>query len=443
MPKITKELTALEVKHLGYGTFSIGGVKGLYIRKTPHQQFFFLRYKDESGRHDYALGNYPEVSVAQARKAAADARAPIAKGTNPIDERQSERAARLAAKQAAQAELEQKKQTFEKIANEWVEDRVNHGYWSKNHRGEKDTRQILSRHLFPIIGAKNIDQITPEDIRECLSPIWQSAPSTAKKARTHARKIFQWAIAFHKRKNRENPADMAGALGVLMEPFQKNRKPKQNHAACPVEEIPRLMATIHGYDSMSARACEFAILTAARSQAVRMAQWDEIDLEQGIWVIPLDHDKIKVPNRDRTIFLSSFALQLLKGLVRYEDSPYVFPSSHGSAFSDAALTMFLRGLHEKRLQKDHRGWIDPIKSSKMGKPCVITLHGTARASFRTWAKDDELENNRRFDQQAVEMCLLHAKNDAYNGAYDRAPLAKERRRIMEAWGNFCMSEIHK
>ena len=161
MPKITKELTALEVKHLGYGTFSIGGVKGLYIRKTPHQQFFFLRYKDESGRHDYALGNYPEVSVAQARKAAADARASIAKGTNPRDERQSERAARLAAKQAAQAELEQKKQTFEKIANEWVEDRVNHGYWSKNHRGEKDTRQILSRHLFPIIGAKNIDQITP------------------------------------------------------------------------------------------------------------------------------------------------------------------------------------------------------------------------------------------------------------------------------------------
>ena len=203
------------------------------------------------------------------------------------------------------------------------------------------------------------------------------------------------------------------------------------------------MATIHGYDSMSARACEFAILTAARSQAVRMAQWDEIDLEQGIWVIPLDHDKIKVPNRDRTIFLSSFALQLLKGLVRYEDSPYVFPSSHGSAFSDAALTMFLRGLHEKRLQKDHRGWIDPIKSSKMGKPCVITLHGTARASFRTWAKDDELENNRRFDQQAVEMCLLHAKNDAYNGAYDRAPLAKERRQIMEAWGKYCMSGIHK
>ena len=54
MPKITKELTALEVKHLGYGTFSVGGVKGFYIRKTPHQQFFFLRYKDVSERHESA-----------------------------------------------------------------------------------------------------------------------------------------------------------------------------------------------------------------------------------------------------------------------------------------------------------------------------------------------------------------------------------------------------
>lgn len=55
------------------------------------------------------------------------------------------------------------------------------------------------------------------------------------------------------------------------------------------------MATIHQYDSMSAQACEFAILTAARSKAVRLARWDEIDLEKGIWVVPLEHDKIKTP----------------------------------------------------------------------------------------------------------------------------------------------------
>ena len=144
-----------------------------------------------------------------------------------------------------------------------------------------------------MIGADDIELITPERIRECMAPIWQSIPSTAKKARTYTQKIFQWVIALHKRSNRENPAMMSGALGVLMEPLQKNKKPKQHHAACAVEELPRLIAEIHGYNSMSARACEFAILTATRSQAVRLARWEEFDLEKGVWVIPLEHDKIK------------------------------------------------------------------------------------------------------------------------------------------------------
>lgn len=441
MPKIAKELTVLEIKRLGQGTFAIGGVKGLYIRKTPTQTLFILRYSDATGRHDFSLGSFPETSVAAARKAAREARALIDKGGSPIEEREGQRKAKREAKEAALREVEKSKLTFEAVALEWISDRAKNGFWSKNLRGEKDTRQILARHLFPVIGSKNIEHITPEDIRTCLAPIWQATPSIAKKARTHAQKIFQWAIALHKRNNPDNPAMMSGALGVLMEPFSKNRKPKQNYAACAVPELPKLMATIHQYDSMSAQACEFAILTAARSKAVRLARWDEIDLEKGIWVVPLEHDKIKTPNRDRTIFLSSRAKKLLSKIVRYAESPYVFPSSHGSHFSDVALTMFLRGLHEKRLEEDGIGWIDPVKTEKLKKPCVITLHGTARATFRTWAKDDEIGNNRRFDQEAVEFCLLHSRNDAYNGAYDRAPLAKERRAIMEAWGEYACSYI--
>ncbi len=90
--------------------------------------------------------------------------------------------------------------------------------------------------------------------------------------------------------------------------------------------------------------------------------------------------------------------------------------------------MFLRGLHEKKFTEDGIGWIDPLtRRKKRESLCIITVHGTARATFRTWAKDDELGNNRKFDQEAVELCLLHSKNDAYNGAYDRAKLEKERR----------------
>jgi hypothetical protein len=105
--------------------------------------------------------------------------------------------------------------------------------------------------------------------------------------------------------------------------------------------------------------------------------------------------------------------------------------------------MFLRRLHEKKKEVDGIGWVDPVILDENGEKAVITLHGTSRASFRTWAKDDELGNNRHFDQEAVELCLLHSKQDAYNGAYDRAPLEKERRKIMNAWGKYCYSAIRK
>lgn len=441
MPKLVKELTVLAIKRLPEGTWALGGVKGFYLRKTRGTGFYFLRYKNGSGRHDYVLGSYSALSLGTARKLARQARERVEAGFSPIDDRKT---LVQAAKEQRQQELKrQNVLTFHDIAEEWIEDRRSGNYWKNNKRGEQSTRQILERYVYPFLGSSAIEEINPENIKDCLAPIWQSMPSTARKAKTYMSKIFQWAIALRKRENRENPALMQGALGVLMEPLKNDRKETENHAACSVDELPKLIKEIHSYKSTSAQAVEFAILTATRSQAVRLAEWKEFDLEQGVWLIPLEHDKVKAPKRDRTIFLSEAAKELLMGLPRFSDSQYVFPSNRGGPLSSMGLDMFIRGLHAKKISENGIGWIDPEKSAREGKICPITLHGTCRATFRTWAKDDELGNNRRFDQQAVEMCLLHAKNDAYNGAYDRAPLAKERRQIMEAWGKYCMSGIHK
>ena len=105
--------------------------------------------------------------------------------------------------------------------------------------------------------------------------------------------------------------------------------------------------------------------------------------------------------------------------------------------------MVLRRLHKIRKKEDNVGWIDPTKTRLLGKECIITIHGTARATFKTWAKSDVFKNNRRFDQEAVELCLLHSKNDGYNGAYDRAFLARERRFIMKEWAEYCFSKINR
>ena len=112
MPKIAKELTVLEIKRLGQGTFAIGGVKGLYIRKTPTQTLFILRYSDATGRHDFSLGSFPETSVAAARKAAREARALIDKGGSPIEEREGQRKAKKRSQGSCVARSREKQTHF-------------------------------------------------------------------------------------------------------------------------------------------------------------------------------------------------------------------------------------------------------------------------------------------------------------------------------------------
>lgn len=188
----------------------------------------------------------------------------------------------------------------------------------------------------------------------------------------------------------------------------------------------------------------FAILTASRMKAVRLATWGEIDFEKRLWDIPPEHDKIKDPKRDRTIYLSRQAIDVLKKVRpnRPRADELILKTENGGSFSDAATTALIRRMHARQKALDEIGWIDPDKSKREGKVCVITAHGTARSGFRTWAKDDRLGHNRKFDKEAAELCLLHCKaSDDYHGAYDRARLSSERQRLMNDWGEFCCSLV--
>lgn len=453
MPKKIPELTVMQLKKLPPGSHRVGGVAGLALRVTPSDSYFFFRYTSPNGkRRDLIIGKYPLKSLADAREEAQDALRLLKQNIDPIDARQAKRLALKTSTPVSQ----DSSPSFETVALMWHKERLEGGYYSNDKRAGKTTENILRMHVFPTLGSIPVEKITPNKVFECLRPIWVKTNATARKARTYISGVLKFAIAKEFRKNEYDPATLQGPLGVLLDPL-KNKIPRsKHHAACSVDEIPRLIKTIHeDYTSMSARACEFAILTAARSQAVLLATWDEFNLDQGTWQIPVEHDKEKAPDRNRTIMLSPQAIALLKALPRNiygnENNRLVFLNSQLKALTNTAPSMFLRGLHEKRLAQDGVGWIDPVESQKAGRKKVITLHGCSRASFRTWAKDDRLGNNRRFDQEAVELCLLHEKNNKVTDkpgsglgmAYDRALLEKERRFIMMAWGNFCYSLINK
>lgn len=151
MPKRVPELTALQLKNLKNGIHNVGGVKGLYFKKTDTQTRFFLRYSDVSGRHDFSLGSYPQLSLSQARKLAFETWQQIDSGKDPIREREEERKNKQRAAEEKRLAKESYELSFSDVAQQWIEDRESHDYWVNNIREPKCTIQILERNVYPLV----------------------------------------------------------------------------------------------------------------------------------------------------------------------------------------------------------------------------------------------------------------------------------------------------
>ena len=433
-----KSLKISNLKKLPAGKYPIGLVPGLYLFKnTNGSSSFVLRYTSptQCKRRYIGLGSINHVSVKEACDKAIEYKKLISEGIDPIEYKHQQK---LQAQSLALQEI----LSFQKVAMEWHGVRSKGGFFSSL-KEEKGTLSMLRRYAFPTLGHLNINEISAKEIKKCLEPIWVTKHHTAEKLKSHLAKILRWATATGQRERDDNPTDLRASLGILLEPYKKKIPEKNHFAKCPVSQIPALMEEIHNHPfSISARAVEFAILTATRSNAVRQAKWNEFDLKKGIWTIDRCNDKIKTHKRDRTIFLSKQAIDLLQKLPKYTESPYVFTKPFGGCLGDDAFRMFIIGLHQNKKAIDGIGWVDD-EILENGKPKQITIHGTARSTFKTWSKDDTLGNNRRFDSEAVELCLLHQRDDAYRGAYDRSKLEKERRFVMDEWGKYCYSVIEK
>lgn len=436
---MNKTLTHKEIQALPDGSHAIGGVKGLYVRKRAEQTQYFLRWKKDGKQQTrfYAIG----LSLREVREIAYRDRQLLNLGLDPKEEEKKAQAAKEAEIEAKRKEEERRRFTFRLVSDEWLKEQIQIQRWKNNVTGEKHARQRLNKYLLPAFGDKLISEITAQDAFLFFSPLWTAKSGTADKLYDLLKAIFNWAIAKGTYQITENPINKRGALGILLEPLTKQRTDTDNHPSLDFHEVPQFIEALTKLGSPSALAVAFSIVTASRFKAVRCAEWSEIDLKNKVWNIPEEHDKMK-GRRMRQVLLSDEAIELLSYLPRVNN--YLFPSgSHLGKLSENAPSMLIRGMDTQKAAIDGRGRKDFTRRNGAGKiePVRITQHGTARASFRTWAKNDELGNNRKFDQEAVELCLLHARKDTYRGAYDRSQLLKERRLVMKEWGAFCFSAL--
>lgn len=437
MPRIKKSLTVKEVNALPDGRHAVGGVKGLTVEKRDGKiTGYRLRYsKGGSEKVTTYLSTY---TLSEVRKKSAADLALYESGTSPQEVRAKKKEERAAEEREAEKRAKSERMTFLYCAKGYISE-------LSQMRGRSTVKGwliALNKHLAPVLGDKPIDNITVQDVEAALRPIWVSKPNAAEKAYILAKSVFNYAIAKELTDLKSNPADLNGPLGVLLKPLA--RPPKENYPSLPFADIQAFIRDLLTTPSASAYALFFAILTASRNSEVRLAEWKEFDLDNGIWTIPEEHQKTKDKafERNRTKVLSAQAIDFLKHLPRIGPLVFVKRQDVGlnEPLSDMAMTEVIQALHENKKQKDGLGWIDPNSSKReTGEKRRVTPHGF-RATFRSWVESAEWKNYSKA-QEAAERMLLHEKKDNLKGAYRRYDYDPEQKEVAQAWADYCLKGI--
>jgi integrase len=380
-----------------------GDGNGLYVQITPNGRSWVFRFQMAGRRRDMGLGSLDVLSLAEARDRVHDARKLILDGKDPIEVRKAARVAALA--EAAKAI------TFQACAEKYIA--ANKAGW-KNAKHAEQWRNTLTTYAYPTIGELPVAAIDVAHVTTILEPIWATKSETASRVRGRIETVLDYARA-HKWRQGENPALWKGHLENIL-PKRSKVKKQKHHPALPFDAAPVFMRQLRALGSVSARALEFLILTATRTNEVILATPAEI--KGDVWTIPEGRMK---GEREHRVPLSARAVELVEQMKQDHPGPYLFPGGKvGRPLSNMAMLQLMRGMK----REDGEPWTDD-------KGRVAVPHGF-RSSFRDWVAE-----RTSFSREVAEMALAHAVDDKTEAAYRRGDLFDKRRRMMGAWADYC------
>lgn len=334
-----------------------------------------------------SLGEYPAVSLADARAARDRARRLLDSGINPAQNRRDE----------ARERREALGNSFSVVAAEWIE-RMG-GRWTTHHAA--DVRRSLEHEAFPAIGARPVSEITPAEVIDCLRKIEKrGAIEVAHRTAQRIAAVFRYAV--NTNRATFNPA--ADLRGVL-----KTRK-VTHLTAMPRDELPEFLHKLDSYDGRPETriGLHLLALTFVRTGELRGARWAEIDFDKAEWRIPAERMKMR---EEHIVPLSTQVIEALHELHPLTGrTPLLFPG-RSNVNKPVSENTFLFALY------------------RLGYHGRATGHG-----FRALASTTL--NEQGWPPDVIERQLAHAERNKVRAAYNRAQYIEERTKMMQAWADY-------
>jgi integrase len=381
------------------GRYRDGEIKGLYLQISDSgAKSWVLRFERHGKERMMGLGSASEFSLKEARERARAARQLLADKIDPLADKRAKAQAAKAADARRLSFREAAQRYFDANASKWR---------SAKHR--EQFLGTLKAHVFDVLGGMDVAVIDTPDILRALEPLWKIKPITADRTRSRVEQVIDFCVVRGHRPAGTNPARWRGHLDQVL-PAPRRVSPIRHHGAMDYRGLPAFMAGLRHEDGTAARALEFLILCAARSGEVNGAEWSEIDFDNKTWVIPAERMK---GHREHRVPLSDRAVAILRDLPREAGNPFVFIGRQPGA--------------------ELSRWAMPWVMEHHGQRGVTTIHGF-RSSFRDWAGETTA-----FAHDICEAALAHVRGDHSVRAYARGDLFDKRRKLMDAWAEYCAS----
>jgi integrase len=350
-----------------------------------------------------ALGEYPLITLKEARERHSEARKALANGIDPMAERKAEGEAKQKESEARQREEEN---SFENVARDWWK------WWliGKSPRHADTTMRRMEADVFPAYGHKSINAVTAADVRQLMIAVEKrDARDVAKRIHETTSQIFRFAIA--RDIASRNPAADFKPRDILAEAQTENR------ARVDTKDLPELLVKIDDYngDVITRFAMKLMAYTFVRTSEEIEAPWSEFDLDEARWTIPAERMKMKTPH---IVPLSRQAVEVLRALKQITgNGPFVFA-----------------GARDKKKPISNNTILYALY--RLGYRDRMTGHG-----FRGLAST--VLNEHEFDEAHIELQLAHTKRNKVAAAYNHAKYLKQRTEMMQWWADYLDAQLAK
>lgn len=410
----------------------LGDGAGLYLRVRPGEssaKVWLYRFKSLGGTGSrwFDIGTYPDVSLADARQAAATLSAKRRAGIDPIEERKEAevRAKAEAASRAAEAAKDAARLTVGELCDRWIAvDLIRH-----KDKGAA-VHDHMARHVIPVIGGMFVEDVRKGDITAVTDKLLADGKSrTAKAVFSLVRQMLRFAV------DRDiiefDPSSSIRKAKIGGKDIERDRILSDDEIRALAKQLPK-----SGLSDTAQAAVWIAIGTCCRIGELMASEWQDVDLDRKTWWIPPENSK---NGKGHTIRLSEFVLARFRQMKEWAEEslanrqkddptakpcPWIYPNRRkDGAVCSKTVT--------KQIGDRQRPGLPPMKGrarEEMADTLLLTggkwgPHDLRRTGATMMVALGVLP-------EVAERCLNHTEQNRVKRTYQRHSYEKE---MAEAW----------